>query len=58
MIFVAEIYAAIDPEGTESRLLFGTDSWHTGSGGSPANTPVYRRLISRRTSSGRSRPAR
>lgn len=45
MIFVAEIYAAIDPEGTESRLLFGTDSWHTGSGGSPANTPVYGRLL-------------
>jgi hypothetical protein len=45
VIFVAEIYAAIDPEGTETRILFGTDSWHTGTGGSPANTPVYGRLL-------------
>ena len=45
MIFVAEIYAAVDPEGTEQRLLFSTIPFHTGGGGSPANTPAYGRLM-------------
>ena len=45
MIFCAEIYAAIDPEGTEVRFLFSTVAFHTGGGGSPANTPAYERLL-------------
>lgn len=45
MIFVAEIYAGIDPEGTQSRFLFATEAFHTGTGGSPADTPAYNRLI-------------
>jgi hypothetical protein len=45
MIFVAEIYAAVDPEGTEQRFLFSTIPFHTGEGGSPANTPSYGRLM-------------
>lgn len=45
MIFVAEIYAGVDPEGTEQRLLFSTIPFHTGGGGSPANTPAYGRLM-------------
>jgi hypothetical protein len=35
VIFVAEIYAAVDPEGTEQRFLFSTIPFHTGEGGSP-----------------------
>lgn len=45
MIFCAEIYAAVDPEGTEQRFLFSTIPFHTGEGGSPANTPSYGRLM-------------
>ena len=44
-IFVAEIFAGIDPEGTEDRFLFSTVAFHTGGGGSPANTPAYERLL-------------
>ena len=45
MIFCAEIYAAIDPEGTEDRFLFATEAFHTGTGGSPQDTPAYNRLM-------------
>ena len=45
MIFCAEIYAAIDPEGTEDRFLFATEAFHTGTGGSPQDTAAYNRLM-------------
>ena len=45
MIFCAEIFAGIDPEGTEDRFLFSTEAFHTGGGGFPHNTPVYPRLL-------------
>ena len=44
-IFVAEIFAGIDPEGTEDRFLFSTEAFHTGGGGFPNNTPAYPRLL-------------
>lgn len=45
MIFCAVISAGVDPEGTEERFLFATNPFHTGAGGSPANTPAYGRLL-------------
>jgi len=45
MIYCAEIYAGIDPEGTEDRVLIANIDFTVGGGGSPANTVAYNRLM-------------